>query len=157
MALIGFNVPDGFKKQVERKAKNEGLTVSAYCIRCLKRDMEVEDRYLTYTEILELIDARLIAFQPTLNLDKHPVVSQEPIAGGGKLKTALKLIYDELLNGREPTVAEISSKVGMDVRHFGFLMNQTYNIESKNVRREGKKARRYLFEQKNEIGRILTG
>lgn len=67
----------------------------------------------------------------------------------------LEIIYNELVAGNEPTVQEISAKVDMDLRQMGILLKQLYNIESHNVRRGGKKGRRYLIEDLDKIKQIL--
>lgn len=68
----------------------------------------------------------------------------------------LEIIYNELVAGNEPTVQEISAKVDMDLRQMGILLKQLYNIESHNVRREGKRGRRYLVDDVDKIKQILS-
>ena len=148
MAAIAFELPDQMKREIERTARKDKISVSEYVRRAVAVYLGHNTRYLTYDEILELINSEL---------DKRLLVkqSEKPIAGDDKMVRVLEIIYNELVAGNEPTVQEISAKVDMDLRQMGILLKQLYNIESHNVRRGGKKGRRYLIEDLDKIKQIL--
>lgn len=52
-------------------------------------------------------------------------------------------------------VSVIASKVDMDARKFEIMLKQLYNLDSQNVRRDGKRGRRYLLEDKDKVKKIL--
>jgi len=72
----------------------------------------------------------------------------------GAVGEALEAIKDFHSRGVEPTVQDVAEAVGMESRPLGRLL-KTAGIENVVCRRDGKQARRYTFEQREKIEKIL--
>ena len=81
--------------------------------------------------------------------DPEVLKSEDPII------LAKHFILSEMGAGREPTVKEVATKVGIESRHLGRLMAKA-GIQAVNCRRKGKAARRYTFELGEKIERMLN-
>lgn len=85
----------------------------------------------------------------TLTKDKPPLPKTRrkalPKTDKGVVKRAIKTIQDFHSKGIEPPVSVIAEAVGMESRPLGRLM-KAEGLEAKNVRRDGKRARRYTFD-----------
>jgi len=72
----------------------------------------------------------------------------------GVVEKAIEAIRDFHSRGIEPSVSEVAEVVGMESRPLGRLLNAV-GMEAQNVRRDGKRARRYPFELKEKIEEML--
>jgi len=155
MVLIGFEVDPSLKREIEKKAKSTGISLSEFCRRAISKDLGRDDRYLTYKEIVALIDEKLcnLELKPDLNLIQ--TASSESPTMDPILEKALELILNKLEMGEEPLVSEISEEVGANSRTLGMLLS-LHDIKSTSVHRDGKKSRRYLSSEKDKIKQILS-
>lgn len=69
-----------------------------------------------------------------------------PKADEGVVEKAIATIRDFHSQGIEPTAEQIGEAVGMESRPLGRLL-KAEGLEAQNVRRDGKRARRYLINQ----------
>lgn len=155
MVLIGFQADPSFKKEVEKKAKAEGISLSEFIRRAVSKELGRDDRYLTAKEVEEVVNRILDSRDLNFDLNKVEVVQHESTTMDPILKEALKLILTKMDSGEEPLVSEISEAVGANSRTLGMLMS-LHDIQSSSVRRDGKKSRRYLMDQKEKIEKILV-
>jgi len=91
--------------------------------------------------------------KPELNQDKTEV---KPALNDDKttIKQVLQVIRDFHDRGIEPMAAEVAEAVGMESRPLGRLMKEA-GVQAQNVHRGGVKARRYTFELREKIERML--
>lgn len=94
------------------------------------------------TEVKQNLNKGKTEVKPEFNDDKTTV------------KQVLKVIQDFHNRGIEPTAAEVAEAVGMESRPLGRVMAAA-GIQAQNVHRGGVKARRYTFDLKPKIERML--
>jgi len=76
-----------------------------------------------------------------------------PKTDEGVVEKALEAIRSFHSRGIEPSVQEVGEAVGMESRPLGRLL-KAVGMEAQNVRRDGVRARRYVFELKEKIDEI---
>ncbi len=155
MSIIGFEVDPSFKREVERKSKQAGLSLSEFCRRAVAKEIGRDDRYLTAKEVEEVVNRILDSRELNFDLNKVEIVTKEPVTLDPVVEKALKIILNKLENDEEPLVSEISDAVGANSRTLGMLFS-LHGIQSTSVHRDGKKSRRYLADQKEKIEKILN-
>ena len=90
---------------------------------------------------------------PKVQEPPPPPKDPEVLKSEDPLILAKHFILSEMDAGREPTVKEVATKVGITSRHLGRLMSNV-GIQAVNCRRKGKAARRYTFELREKIGNM---
>jgi len=70
------------------------------------------------------------------------------------LKAALREILTNFESGKEPTIFEIANKVGAEARHLERFMAEV-GIQAKSYHRQGLEARRYTFDQRDQIEALM--
>ena len=111
MVMIGFQADPSFKKEVEKKAKAEGISLSEFIRRAVAKEIGRDDRYITAKEVEELVNRILDSRDLNFDLNKVEIAQQDSPPMDPKLIAALKLILSKMDAGEEPLISEISEAV----------------------------------------------
>lgn len=71
------------------------------------------------------------------------------------MERAIEAIRDFHSRGIEPSVSEVAEAVGMESKPLGRHL-KAMGLEAQNVRRDGTRARRYVFELKPKIEELIA-
>lgn len=162
MGFLGVRIDQDLEDQI----KNTGRSRSEVVRAALRAYFEVDrsklsqDQEVLVREIDRLLEEKILA----LNTVKQPppkrkqkvfnAVKQEPGQADEIIRKAAKAILACFDEGREPTAQQIADDLGVNSKPLGVKMSAA-GLQARNVRRGGKRVRRYTFDQRKKIEDVL--
>jgi len=170
MKYLGVKISDALNDRILATNRSKSDVVRE----ALAAYFSIERAPTNKEDLIALIDERIKlnagktnikpGVKSTLNTDKTSVKSElntDKIDTGRKLndrKTDVKPVLEVIKayhdQDKEPLIAEVADKVGIESRPLGVMLKK-HGIEAKSTRRDGQAGRYFTFDLKEKIEELL--
>lgn len=144
MKKYRIEVSPGHHKALSLQAAKAGMRLKDYVAPYLDKIIEPETKDFGAIKS----EGPKVRESPPPSKDPTVLESEDPLI------LAKRFILGELEAGREPTVQEVAETVGVESRPLGRIMKAA-GVQAQSVHRGGVKARRYTFELREKIEKML--